>query len=183
MKQTNSSIETNTNRRAFLRKGALAAGAVTAGAGLLARGLPALGEEKSGTLTRGDAAILRFLAAAEIIETDLWVQYAELGGVPTTEVPGFTGGNPLYTAALQLLDGDMPQYITDNTDDETTHQQFINAYLASKGADTVDLSRFATIPGSTAQGSSGKPRLTNLMNLNAGTRFWTRYRMDSKNPD
>ena len=119
----------------------------------------------------------------EIIENDLWLQYAELGGVPSTEVPGFTGGNPLYTAALQLLDGDMPQYITDNSDDENSHQQFINAYLASKGADTVDLSRFATIPGSIAQGSSGKPRLTNLMGLNVDTSFWTRYRMDSKNPD
>jgi hypothetical protein len=184
MKQSNSSIETNTNRRSFLRKGALAAGAVTAGAGLLARGLPALGEEKSGTLTRGDAAILRFLAAAELIETDLWIQYAELGGFQgTTEVPGLKGGNPLYTDALTILDGDMPQYITDNTDDEMTHHQFINAYLKSKGADTVDLSHFATIPGSTATGSSGKKRLTNLMELNVDTSFWTRYRIDSENPD
>src|ERR1700738_3745450 len=184
MKQSNSSIETNNNRRAFLKKGALAAGAVTAGAGLLARGLPALGEEKSGTLTRGDAAILRFLAAAELIETDLWIQYAELGGFQgTAEVPGLKGGNPLYTDALTILDGDMPQYITDNTDDEITHQQFINAYLKSKGADTVDLSHFATIPGSTATGSSGKKRLTNLMELNVDTSFWTRYRIDSENPD
>ena len=183
MKRSEMPERKKTNRRSFLKTGAVAAGAVTMGAGLLGRGLPALGEEKSGHLPPGDAAILRFLAAAEIIETDLWVQYAELGGVPTTEVPGFTGGNPLYTAALQLLDGDMPQYITDNTDDENTHQQFINAYLASKGADTVDLSHFATIPGSTAQGSSGKPRLTNLMNLTVDTSFWTRYRIDSNNPD
>src|ERR1700676_3772351 len=171
------------NRRWFLKTGAMAAGTAAMGSVLLSRAVPVFGEEKSGHLPPGDAAILRFLSAAEIIETDLWVQYAELGGVATTEVPGFSGGNPLYTAALQLLDGDMPQYITDNTDDENTHQQFINAYLASKGADTVDLSRFATIPGSTAQGSSGKPRLTNLMNLNVDTSFWTRYRMDSKNPD
>jgi hypothetical protein len=161
----------------------LAAGVMTAGAGVVSRGLPAWSEEKSGSLPPGDAAILRFLAAAEIIETDLWEQYAELGGVPTKEVPGFTGGNPLYTAALQLLDGDMPQYITDNTDDEISHQQFINAYLASHGADTVDLSHFATIPGSTATGSSGKKRLTNLMNLNVDTSFWSRYRIDSENPD
>jgi hypothetical protein len=126
------------------------------GAGLLAKGLPASREEKSGHLAPGDAAILRFLAAAEIIETDLWIQYNELGGVQDKEVPGIANGNPLYTVALQILDGDMRQYIHDNTDDEITHQQFINAYLASKGPDTVDLSHYATIPGSTAKGSTGK---------------------------
>ncbi|MGI8770818.1 MAG: ferritin-like domain-containing protein [Acidobacteriaceae bacterium] len=185
MKQLESSIEKTTNRRAFLKKGVFAAGAVTAGAGLLGTDLPAFSqEEKSGKLPPGDAAILRFLAAAEIIETDLWVQYAELGGFQgTKEVPGLTGGNPLYTAALTILDGDMPQYITDNTDDEISHQRFINAYLRSKGADAVDLNRFATLPGSTAKGSSGKKRITNLMNLNVDTSFWTRYRIDSRNPD
>lgn len=185
MKQRDNAAQRGTNRRSFLKGSAVAAGAATLGAGFLGRGLPAFAEEKSGHLPPGDAAILRFLAAAEIIETDLWIQYAELGGVPSTEVHGlkFTGGNPLFTAALEILDGDMPQYITDNTDDENTHQQFINAYLASKGADTVDLSPFATIPGSTAQGSSGKKRLTNLMNLTVDTSFWTRYRIDSKNPD
>src|ERR1700722_16129903 len=172
------------DRRSFMKSGLLAGGAAAVGAGLLANGTSARAEER-GRLPPGDAAILRFLAAAEIIETDLWIQYAELGGVPTTEVHGlkFTGGNPLFTAGLLILDGDMPQYITDNTDDENTHQRFINAYLASKGADTVDLSPFATIPGSTAQGSSGKKRLTNLMNLTVDTSFWTRYRIDSKNPD
>lgn len=183
MKRLESIAKRRTNRRSFLTKGVLAAGAMTAGAGLVSRGLPAWSQEKSGSLPPGDAAILRFLAAAEIIETDLWEQYAELGGVPTTEVPGFTSGNPLYTAALQLLDADMPQYITDNTDDEISHQKFINAYLAAHGADTVDLSAFATIPGSTAKGSSGKKRLTNLMNLNVDTSYWTRYRIDSENPD
>jgi hypothetical protein len=171
------------DRRAFLKSSAVAAGAVTVGGGLVSRPFTAFAEEKSGSLPPGDAAILRFLAAAEIIETDLWIQYNELGGVQDKEVPGIAGGNPLYTAALQLLDGDMPQYIHDNTDDEITHQKFINAYLASKGADTVDLSPFATIPGSTATGSTGKHRLTNLMNLTVDTTFWGRYRIDSKNPD
>jgi hypothetical protein len=183
MKPRDNAFRKGTNRRTFLTKAAFGAGAATFGSGVLGRALPAFAEEKSGHLPPGDAAILRFLAAVEIIETDLWQQYAELGGVPTTEVPGFTGGNPLYTAALQLLDGDMPQYITDNTDDESTHQQFINAYLASKGVDIVDLSHFVTIPGSLAQGSSGKLRLTNLMNLTVDTSFWTRYRIDNKNPD
>ena len=171
------------NRRAFLKNGAVAAGAVTVGAGLVSRPLSVFAEEKNGSLPPGDAAILRFLAAAEIIETDLWIQYNELGGVQDKEVPGVAGGNPLYTAALQLLDGDMPQYIHDNTDDEISHFKFINAYLASKGADIVDLSPFATIPGSTAKGSTGKHRLTNLMNLTVDTTFWSRYRIDSKNPD
>lgn len=171
------------NRRHFLKKAGMVAGAAAAGAALL-RGDLAFAEEKSGSLPSGDAAILRFLAAAEIIESDLWAQYAELGAVPSSEIPGLsTPRNPLYRAALQLLDGDMPQYIFDNTDDEISHMGFINAYLRSKGADTVDLSPFATIPGSTAPGSTGKPRLTNLMELNVDTSFWTRYRSDSENPD
>ena len=184
MVEKNGVMDSKTGRRSFLRKSALAAGAATVGAAVLGRSLPTFAEEKSGTLPPGDAAILRFLAAAEIIESDLWQQYAELGGVQSKEVPGLpTGGNPLYTAALQLLDGDMPQYVTDNTDDEFSHQNFINGYLRSKGADTVDLSSFATIPGSTATGSSGKKRLTNLMELDVDTSFWTRYRIDNKNPD
>jgi hypothetical protein len=77
----------------------------------------------------------------------------------------------------------MAVYIHDNTDDEFTHQNFLNAYLTSKGADPVDLERFRTLPGSTASGSSGKLRLTNLMQLTIDTSWWTRYRSDSKNPD
>src|SRR5260370_26105672 len=136
------------NRRAFLKKGVLAAGAATVGAGLLGNGLSAISkgpEEKSGRLTPGDAAILRFLAAAEILETDLWQQYNELGGIQDNEVPGGSG-NPTYTAALAVLDADMAQYVHDNTDDEFTHQNFLNAYLASKGADTVSLEPFRTLP-------------------------------------
>lgn len=174
------------NRRAFLKKGVIAGAAV--GAGLLARPVPALAqegpEEKSGRLTPGDAAMLRFAAAAEILETDFWVQYNELGGVPnTSEVPGGTG-NPLYTAAIQVLDGDMPQYIHDNTDDEFTHQNFLNAYLVSKGADPVSLEAFRTLPGSTATGAApGKLRLTNLTQLTVDTSWWTRYRIGDHNPD
>lgn len=173
------------NRREFLKNGMVAAGAATLGAGLLASGPAAQAEqerEKSGKLPKGDAAILRFLAAAEILETDLWVQYNELGGIQDTEVPGGSG-SPVYTAALQVLDGDMSQYIHDNTDDEFSHENFINAYLASKGADIVDLEPFRTLPGSTASGSSGKPRLTNLMKLTVDTSWWTRYRSSTQNPD
>jgi hypothetical protein len=177
------------NRRAFLRNGIGVAGALTVGAGVLGNGLSAFAQqhersEKHSThLTNGDAAMLRFAAAAEILETDFWVQYNELGGVPnTSEVPGGSG-IPAYTAALANLDADMAQYIHDNTDDEFTHQNFLNAYLASKGAETVNLERFRTLTGSTATGSSGKLRLTNLMQLTLDTSWWTRYRSDSRNPD
>jgi hypothetical protein len=172
------------DRRTFLKKG-MVAGAATMGASLLTPPPSAFAEqeEKSGRLTRGDAALLRFAAAAEILETDFWVQYNELGGVPnTTEVPGGSG-NPAYTAALTVLDSDMAQYIHDNTDDEFTHQNFLNAYLVSKGADPVDLEPFRTLPGSAATGSSGKPRLTNLTQLTLDTSWWTRYRDSAHNPD
>jgi hypothetical protein len=177
----------NSDRRSFIKNGLVSVGAATIGVGLLANDSPVFaqdqGREKgSGELTQGDAAILRFLAAAEIIETDFWVQYNELGGIQDKEVQGGTGNKP-YTAALKVLDGDMDQYIHDNTEDEFTHQDFINAYLASKGADTVDLSQFVTLPGSTATGSSGRLRLTNLMQLTVDTSWWTRYRSRNKNPD
>jgi hypothetical protein len=139
-------------------------------------------EEHSGRLTKGDAALLRFAAAAEILETDFWVQYNELGGIPDNEVPGGSG-NSAYTAALSVLDSDMAQYVHDNTDDEFTHQNFLNAYLASKGASKVDLEPFRTLPGSKASGSSGKLRLTNLMQLTLDTSWWTRYRSSNHNPD
>ena len=177
------SRQTQTNRRSFLKKGAAAA----VGTGLFAGSASTFAgpEEKSGRLTPGDAALLRFAAAAEILETDFWVQYNELGGVPnTSEVPGGSG-NTLYTMALQKLDMDMPQYIHDNTDDEFTHQNFLNAYLKSKGAEPVSLERFRTpnVPGSTATGSSGKLRLTNLTQLTVDTSWWTRYRTGDHNPD
>jgi hypothetical protein len=170
------------SRRSFLKKGAAAGAAL--GTGLLA-GTPAVfaEDEKSGRLTPGDAALLRFAAAAEIIETDFWVQYNELGGVPNTnEVPGGSG-NPLYAAAISMLDSDMAQYIHDNTDDEFTHQNFLNAYLESKGASPISLEAFRTLPGSSATGSSGKLRITNLTELTVDTSWWTRYRIGSHNPD
>jgi len=175
------------NRRSFLKKGVAAAGTATLGAGLLTNGLSPFAqdggmEEGSGTLSKGDAALLRFAAAAEILETDFWSQYNELGGIQDKELPSGSG-SPIYAAKLRNLDGDMNQYIHDNTDDEISHQAFLNAYLASKGADTVSLEPFRTLRGSMATGSSGKRRLTNLMELTIDTSWWTRYRSDSQNPD
>ncbi|HWT82069.1 MAG TPA: hypothetical protein VN648_25060, partial [Candidatus Methylomirabilis sp.] len=126
----------------------------------------------------------RFLAAAEILESDLWGQYNELGGIQDNELPQLGGGgNATYTAKLQNLDMDMPQYIHDNTEDEISHFTFLNAYLVSKGANPVDLSSFATLQGSTADGSTGQPRLTNLLQLTVDTSWWTRYRSRVENPD
>lgn len=153
-------------------------------AGLVATNLPAWAEEeRSSGLTRGDAAILRFLAAAEIIESDLWIQYNELGGTQDSEVPGKTGGSAAYIAALSKLDGDMSQYIHDNTEDEITHFQFLNAYLTSKGVPAVNLDPFRTLPSSRATGARQIGRLTNLMQLTVDTSWWTRYRSRANNPD
>jgi hypothetical protein len=176
------------SRRSFLRKG-LAVGAGTAvTGGLLVNTAQARdddGHRDNGRLTPGDAALLRFPAALEILEADFWIQYNELAGVPDAEVPGGTG-NPAYTAALAVLDEDMAIYIHDNTDDEITHHQFLNAYLASKGAAPANLDPFRTLMGSTATGVNtaliGK-RLTNLTQLTLDTSWWTRYRDDSHNPD
>src|SRR5713101_7702190 len=135
------------SRRSFLGK-SLAVGAGTIGAGFFVNTRTA---KASGGLTPGDAALLRFAAAAEILETDFWVQYNELGGIQDSEVPGGSG-NAKYHDALTVLDGDMDQYIHDNTEDEFTHFTFINAYLVSKGANPVNLDKFRTLPGSTATG-------------------------------
>jgi len=178
----------SSDRRSFLKRG-IAAGALGVGVGFNLLGdSPAVlaqnegPEEGSGSLTAGDAAMLRFAAAAEILESDFWVQYNELGGIQDSEVPGGSG-NPIYTKKLQVLDSDFPQYIHDNTDDEITHFTFLNAYLESKGADPVNLEPFRVLAGSTATGSSQKPRLTNLMQLTLDTSWWTRYRSSSHNPD
>src|SRR6266852_7240607 len=132
-----------TSRRSFLLTG-LAVGAGTVGAGLFENEVSAFAGATSSGLTPGDAAILRFLAAAEILETDLWQQYNELGGIQDSEVPGGSG-SPAYAAAIAFLDADMAQYIHDNTEDEFTHFTFINAYLASKGAEPVSLEQFRNL--------------------------------------
>jgi hypothetical protein len=174
--------QASTSRRSFLRKGLAVGGAGAIGAGLLAGGVPVFAEERSGGLTKGDVAILRFLSAAEILETDLWRQYNELGGIQDSEVPGGSGSKPYINALLQL-DSDMSQYIHDNTEDEMSHFTFINAYLVSKGADPVNLDKFRNLPSSEATGAQQIGRLTNLMQLTVDTSYWTKYRSRTKNPD
>jgi len=172
------------SRRSFLGT-SLAVGAGTLGAGVLGSSRIVEASHGHGGLTPGDAALLRFPAALELLEADFWIQYNELGGIQDPEVPGGTG-NPDYTAALAVLDEDMDQYIHDNTDDEITHHTFLNAYLVSKGAAPADLDPFRTLMGSTATGVNPAligHRLTNLTQLTVDTSWWTRYRDDSHNPD
>jgi hypothetical protein len=157
-------------RRSFLKGVGLAGAAAVPGSALFASEAAAA----SRAITKGDVAILRLLAAVELIESDLWQQYNELGGV--------NGGNSAYIAALSNLDGDMPQYIADNTDDELSHAAFLNAYLRSKGAKPVNLDEFRTLPSSKATGARQVGRLTNLQSLDVDTSWYVRYR-STKNPD
>jgi Ferritin-like domain len=161
-------------RRSFLRRLGLGAALLAPGAALLSTSGRALAAGKGRKLTRGDVAILQLLAAAELIEADLWQQYNELGGV---DAP--TSG---YTAGLQILDGDQQQYISDNTDDENSHAAFLNAYLKSKGEQQVDLSHFKILSPSQVSFVPQTPRLTNLKQLTVDTSWWTRYR-STTNPD
>jgi hypothetical protein len=174
-KPTQSSI----NRRSLLKGGLLAGGAATLSAGILTQAKPLFAEDNDRDhdrkLDRGDVAILRFLAAAELIETDLWDQYTELSGVDNTS-------NNTYQQALEFLDGDGPQYIASNTLDEASHASFLNAYLESKGADPVNLDQFRNLKGSTAAGAKDIGRLTNLLHLNVDTSWYIRYR-STTNPD
>ncbi|MCU1296964.1 MAG: hypothetical protein JWO91_1242 [Acidobacteriaceae bacterium] len=160
-------------RRSFLKGLGIASAALSAGA-LLATEANAQSKPSTGKLSKGDAELLRFAAAVELIEADLWQQYNELGGVQ--------GGNPAYIAALSNLDGDMPQYVADNTDDELSHAAFLNAYLIAKGEAPVDLDAFRTLPSSQAMGAKNVGRLTNLLKLNVDLSWYTRYR-SAKNTD
>jgi hypothetical protein len=180
------------NRRLFLRNSMIAAGAASMGAGFLPGSFPAFAGERDeddhAPITKGDIAILTFLQALEQVEADLWTQYSELGGIQDNEISGVNGGNAAYMAALTILDGDMPQYIHDNTDDEISHAAFLGAYLQSKGASPVNLDdQFRVFPSSKATGANQSfkgdgMRLTNLTQLKVDTSFWTRYRSIT-NPD
>ena len=161
-------------RRSFLRNLGLGATILVPGAALLSGSSKALAGNERQRLTRGDVAVLQLLAAAELIEADLWQQYNELGGVDAPD----SG----YKEGLVILDGDQPQYIADNTDDELSHAAFLNAYLRSKGERQVDLRQFANLPPSQVSFVPQTGRLTNLKQLTVDTSWWTRYR-STTNPD
>src|SRR5580700_7886382 len=167
----------------------VAAGAMTAGMGLVSASAAFADAEDHAPITKGDIAILTFLSALEQVEADLWIQYAELGGATNQGLSPInlqqngkkivTGLAPAYITGLLVLDGDMPQYIADNTDDEISHHAFLNNYLQSKGAKPIDLGpNFAHLPPSAVTGVPQNGRLTNLKQLTIETKFWTRYRSD-----
>jgi len=188
MKTLDSIKKRGANRRKFLRTGSIGAGAAIGTALLSNRLAGSQGDDSP--LNKGDVAILTFLSALEQVEADLWTQYAELGGAVTQgptfspiDLPFATGLAPNYITALQVLDGDMPQYIADNTDDEISHHRFLNNYLTSKGANPIDLRGFAVLPPSQVTGVPQDGRLTNLKQLTVDTTWWTRYRSATANPD
>src|SRR6202171_5265690 len=177
MKKDGTIFSGRDNRRSFLKNGVVAAGAMTAGVGVFSGSAAFADTEDRSPITSGDIAILTFLSALEQVEADLWIQYSELGG-PTKNVPSSIGLSPIdlelngkaistglapgYVTALQVLDGDMPQYIADNTDDEISHHRFLNNYLQSKGAQPIDLSSFAILSLSEVTGVPQNGRLTYL---------------------
>jgi hypothetical protein len=197
-------VKKSFRRRSFLKGLGASSALLLPGAALINKAQA--GDDGGGQLTSGDASILRFLCAAEILESDLWEQYWELANgtvdfaatnPATGSFPTATGGNKAYHDALQILDMDMPQYVLDNTDDEFSHANFLLAYLKSKRANTADLDllvgpHFRTLvrqpnngPFITSQatGSTKKPRLTNLTQLTVDASYIGRYRTDNANPD
>jgi hypothetical protein len=155
-------------RRSFMKR--LGLGSAVLPAGAIITG--ATRARANDHLSEGDIAILRFLAAVELIETDLWQQYNELAL-----------GNESFQLALNLLDGDEATYVNLNTRDEVSHGVFLNGYLASKGQQQVSLEPFRRLPSSQATGSNKTAkRLTNLMNLTVDTSWYFRYR-SAQNPD
>jgi hypothetical protein len=184
MEKPTTSIDRSTrrsmNRRSFMKTSLLTGGVATMAAGSLIDGSSAYAQDRAARLPleRNDIAILRFLAAIELVESDLWTQYAELGGLAAN--PNQTLNT--YQTALQNLDGDATQYITSNTLDEISHATFLNTYLVSKGAEPVNFDEFRTVQGSRATGAQNIGRLTNLTKLNVDTSWFTRYR-STDNPD
>jgi hypothetical protein len=155
-------------RRSFVKGLALGAASLFPVGAALAN--PSSARQPLGHITEGDAAILRFLAAAEILETDLWQQYTEFADLDSP-----------YGDALEAIDDDMPTYIDQNTADEFSHQSFLNAFLVKMRQAPVSLERFRTLPSSPVAPVQTK-RLTNLMHLNVDTSWYLRYR-SSGNPD
>jgi hypothetical protein len=119
----------------------------------------------SGELTKNDIAILRFLSALELIESDVWQQYEELGGVKL-------GSQDPYRLALQSLDDNLSHFITSCALDEISHTTYLTLYLESEGVDPVNLDRYRTLRGSRAAGALNFGQLTNLQHLNLDLGVW-----------
>lgn len=159
-----------TSRRSFLATASLASAGVAA-ATLLGSASRAQAQPAGGVIPQGDVAILKFLAAAELVEDDLWQQYCELAV-----------NNSQFREALQRIDPSLPRYVCDDRDDERSHAELINAFLASIGETPVNLDAFRRLPSVRVPGAQQAGRLTNLTRLNVDTSWYNRYR-GIENPD
>jgi len=157
-------------RRSFIRTLAFGGATVVPIGAALAEQNGQQGSPRGASITDSDADILRFLAAAEILETDLWQQYTD-----------FANADGPFKDALENIDDDMPTYVTQNTNDEFSHQDFLNAFLVKMHKQPVNLEPFRTLSSSPAAPVQ-MPRLTNLTHLNVDTSWYLRYR-SSGNPD
>jgi len=158
-------------RRRFFKQAGVAAAAGAAAAMVGGIGVSDALAMGPGPIPAGDVAILQFLAAAELLECDLWGQYCELAT-----------GNPGFHDALCAIDPALPRYICDDANDECSHAALINSFLLSIGQAPVNLDGFRTLPSVKAQGAQQIGRLTNLRNLNVDTSWFNRYR-GIANPD
>jgi len=122
-------------------------------------------------LSEGDVAVLQFLAAAELVESDLWGQYSELAS-----------NNASFRRALSRMKDTLPDYINGDFADETSHANFINAFLVAAGKEPVNLDAFRTLPSVPVEGARQVGRLTNLTSLTVDTSYYERYRSKG-NPD
>jgi hypothetical protein len=181
---TNSEKEGNSqlSRRSFFSRSAMmgagfvAAGSLATLAGTLVKpAMAAAAGTALGALTPdlndGDVAVLQFLAAAELVESDLWGQYSELAT-----------NNPSFRKALIRIKDTLPDYVNGDFADETSHANFINAFLVAAGKEPVNLDAFRTLPSVPVEGARQIGRLTNLTDLTVDTSYYQRYR-GAGNPD
>src|SRR5260370_29347029 len=167
---SSSSTVLTQSRRSFFKMTAAGAAIAIPGFALMNGTEIAFAESKP-PLNDSDVAVLQFLAAAELVESDLWGQYCELAT-----------HNPGYRNALQRIDESLPDYICGVLEDERSHATFINAFLVAAGKTPINLDPFRTLPSVPVEGAKNIGRLTNLKNLTVDTSYYQRYRQ-AGNPD
>jgi hypothetical protein len=78
-------VRNGVRRRSFLKGLGITGAALLPGSGLLVNNANAIpNDDGGGKLSAGDASILRFLATAEIIESDFWQQVLGIGWNPAS---------------------------------------------------------------------------------------------------
>ena len=159
------------DRRNFLKGGLAIAGAATFGSALFSSPTMAQSTESSEMIPPGDIAIFKFLAAVELVESDLWTQYSLLAE-----------NNPGFHRALTNIDASLVRYNQDIRRDETSHALFINAALKGLGETPTDLDQFRTLRMPRVQGSNDAGYLTDLTDLHVDTSWYTKLRSHA-NPD